>query len=62
MFGLSKTLLSSRRAGLASRGAVRNMFIQTETTPNPHSLKFTPGIEVTSFSYTAAAQREAHAH
>ena len=33
--------------GLMSRGApVRRLFIQTEQTPNPSSLKFLPGVEV----------------
>lgn len=28
---------------------VRNMFIQTQDTPNPNSVKFLPGVEVSMF-------------
>ncbi|CAK4108614.1 unnamed protein product [Aphanomyces euteiches] len=39
----SQVVVKSRRPSLFSVGAVRTMFIQTETTPNPQSLKFLPG-------------------
>lgn len=33
-------------------GAVRTMFIQTESTPNPHSIKFLPGTVVLDERFT----------
>lgn len=38
----------------------RSMFIQTETTPNPHSLKFTPGVEVLPEEYGTGMYFEKH--
>ncbi|XP_059473098.1 NFU1 iron-sulfur cluster scaffold homolog, mitochondrial-like [Neocloeon triangulifer] len=40
------TLLSTRCSPIVNRTSLRSMFIQTQSTPNPNSLKFLPGREV----------------
>lgn len=42
--GVRNSLLNSKNP--ASWEAVRSMFIQTQDTPNPNSLKFLPGVKV----------------
>jgi len=39
-------MLSSQRQSIISSQQKRNMFIQTQDTPNPNSLKFIPGVPV----------------
>lgn len=42
--GVRNSLLKNKNP--ASWEAVRSMFIQTQDTPNPNSLKFLPGVKV----------------
>ncbi|EZA56886.1 hypothetical protein DMN91_001341 [Ooceraea biroi] len=43
---ITACMLSSRHGSLISGQQKRNMFIQTQDTPNPNSLKFIPGVSV----------------
>lgn len=42
----NSSLSATRRCTLSKLTIARSMFIATETTPNPHSMKFMPGQEV----------------